>query len=481
MTQRDFVLVYINGKAVEVRGDKTAMMLADYLRYEQMLTGTKIVCAEGDCGACTVLRRSHHQEKYEAINSCITTMAQMDTCSLVTVDALDQDGRLSPVQESMVACHASQCGFCTPGFVMALTALTEKKLSSKNFKITEQEAKNSLTGNLCRCTGYQPILEAACETKIKDSEPISSRFWTKQQATHLNKIFKTPIFIEGQNFIYYAPKSLKDASSYLAKNRDAKIISGGTDLGVLTNKGRFKPSKYLSLHLIKELYDIRKSKNKIRVGSRVTLSEVRRICKGAVPEFARFLDLFASPQIKNVATLAGNIGNASPIADTPPFLFATNAVKYLAGPTGIRAVPIDSFYLDYKKTALKKGEFIAFIEFEIPHKTERFSLYKSSQRKDLDISCVNAAFRLKFEDQNISNVRIALGGVGPIPLRIKTLEKFLLGKKIDQKLIDDSVGLLQKSISPISDLRGSAAFRFVTAENFLRKFFSENLSRRASR
>jgi xanthine dehydrogenase small subunit len=474
---RDFVLLYINGKPVEVRGDKTSMMLSDFLRYDRNLTGTKIVCAEGDCGACTVLRNFQipgvkRVGFYEPVNSCITTVAQMDGSSLVTVDAIEEDGKLSPVQNAMVKCHGSQCGFCTPGFVMALEGLAEKKLACKESSITAREAKNYTTGNLCRCTGYQPIIDAAVAVKIADCKPMAERFSSKAQASHLDKTMKQALEIDGGNFSISAPRTLKAASQFLAKNSESKIISGGTDLGVLTNKGRFKPKKYLSLHLISEIYKITKTKNRLRVGARVTLSELRRACEDSVPEFARFLDLFASLQIKNVATLAGNVGNASPIADTPPFLLAANATQIVSGPKGLRKIEFDEFYLGYKKTALKKGEFIAYIEFDIPEKSEKLALYKSSQRKDLDISCVNAAFRLKFDGNKVLHARVAYGGVGATPYRLKSIEKLMEGKSIDNDMVEKAAKLLHKEIVPISDLRGSSAFRRVTAENFLRKFLS---------
>ncbi len=475
---RDFVLIYVNGKPVQVHGDKTSMMLADFLRYELGLVGTKIVCAEGDCGACTVVRYfplKGGKVVYEPLNSCITTIAQMDGSSLVTVDALDNQGELTPAQSAMVSCHASQCGFCTPGFVMALTGLTEKKLAENKNSISDKEAKNAFTGNLCRCTGYQPLVNAACKTQVKATKPLAKRFWSSEQSKHLTASLKKGILIKGTSFVLFAPKTLKAAAGYLAKNSDARLISGGTDLGVLVNKGKFKPVNFLSLHLIPELYNLKTLKgNKISVGARVSLGELRRFCLDSVPEFARFLDIFASPQIKNVATLAGNIGNASPIADTPPFLFATNAVQTVVGPKGVRRISIDDFYLDYKKTSLKKGEFIAFVEFDVPYKKELFSLYKSSQRKDLDISCVNAAFRLNLSKSKLfSEVRMAFGGVGPVPFRAKKLETYLEGKAPTAAVITEANQVLQKEISPIGDLRGSASFRRVLAGQFLTQFLAQ--------
>jgi xanthine dehydrogenase small subunit len=499
MKHRTSIFFYLNGIPQEVRGSDAGMMLADFVRIKKRLTGTKIVCAEGDCGACSVLKLDPFIHRFVAINSCITTVAQMDCSSLVTVDALavrsslGTEIKLSPVQQSMVNHHASQCGFCTPGFVVAITSLVEKKIGSGTSKesgktkgddfpvktasryCTPQEAKNCMTGNLCRCTGYQPIIEAALNVDLSQCESIFNRFTSPAQFQELWKNRAIPVLLKNDHFSFYAPIQLKDAIKYWSKNKTARLISAGTDLGVVHNKGRIELTDLISLHLVPELDQIKQSANLIRVGAGVNLAHVRRIVKHSIPEFSRFLDLFASPQIKNVATLAGNIGNASPIADTPPFLLATNAVIRVQGPKGKRKISLDQYYLAYRETALRPLEIITSVEFEIPKRTEKLSLYKSSQRKDLDISSVNAAFRFRLSKRGkIEEARIALGGVAAIPLRLKQTEAFLKGKLLhseDSTVLKEAVSLLQAEITPQDDVRGSAKFRRALAANLFLKYY----------
>lgn len=217
MKTRNYILFYLNGERHQISGDQAGVMLSDYLRYHKNLTGTKIVCAEGDCGACSVLRffpyySGKKKNIFLAINSCVTTVAQMDGSHLVTVDALTQH---TPVQKAMMNCHGSQCGFCTPGFVMALTGLVEKKICQKQTEITSTDAKNATTGNLCRCTGYQPIIDAAKNISIADSESVTKRFYSAASQKDIAQALKVPVSLESENFLFFAPTKLKEALAYL--------------------------------------------------------------------------------------------------------------------------------------------------------------------------------------------------------------------------------------------------------------------------
>ncbi len=469
---RDFVFFFLNGKPVEVRREAAGQMLSDFLRDERRLVGTKVVCAEGDCGACSVLRRfplGASRKGFEAVNSCITTLAQMDGSSLVTVEALSEDG-LSPIQDAMVKCHASQCGFCTPGFVMALSGLVESKLGKGAEKIVEKDAKNALTGNLCRCTGYQPILDAAASINVKSCSPLAPRFYNTAIQKKLKAIVADPIEIKTERFSFFAPTSAKAASTALGRLSKARILGAGTDLGVLVSKNKLRYENLMSLHLIPDLYTNKKKGNRLAVGSRVTLAELRRLAKKSIPELARFLDLFASPQIKNVATLAGNLVNASPIADTPPFLLVAGTVIHVHGAKGPRSIPIEKFFLEYRKTALKPGEWVKEIEFDIPAENEILTLKKVSQRKDLDISCVNAAFRLLPQSKE---VRLALGGVASVPVRLYKTEAFLKKHSLNPEAFPSALKFAQDEIEPLSDLRGTAAFRRILVENLLQQFLGD--------
>lgn len=481
MKTRNYILFYLNGEKHQVSGDQAGLMLSDYLRYHKNLTGTKIVCAEGDCGACSVLRffpyySGKKKNIFLAINSCVTTVAQMDGSHLVTVDSLAQVDS-TPVQKAMMNCHGSQCGFCTPGFVMALTGLVEKKICQKQTEITSADAKNATTGNLCRCTGYQPIIDAAKNIAISESESVAKRFYSAASQKEIAQHLKIPVQIKSENFLFFAPTKTKDALAFLGKNKSVRIVGALTDLGVVHNKRKLRLTEAISLHLIPELYEIEKTdKFRLSVGARVTLSDLRLYVKDLIPEFAKFLDLFASPQIKNVATLVGNVANASPIADTPPFLLTMNTEVEIHGPKGKRFVKLESFFLDYRKINLTSKELIVALHFDIPHKNESLALYKISQRKDLDISAVNFAARVAWADKEktkIKDIKLAVGGVAATTLRLYKTEKSLMNEKVNSEKLAQAVEQLHAEITPLSDLRASSTFRHVVAENLFHKFFRE--------
>lgn len=474
---RNKIVFYLNGKRQEVGADKASMMLAEYLRYDQSLTGTKIVCAEGDCGACSVLRFFPHVKgtdagNYLPINSCITLVAQLDGSSLVTVDALKKNNELHEAQKAMVDCHGSQCGFCTPGFVIALTGLVEEKLSKKDLEIGLEDAKNCMTGNLCRCTGYQPIINAAMAIDIEAAESVKSRFYSEKQEADLIKAYLESVLIETPEFTFFAPKTLKEATDFLKLYPDTRIMGAATDLGVVHNKRKITLNHILSLHLISELYKIEQNGNEVKFGARVTHAEFRHFIKDRLPEFATYLDVFASPQIKNIGTIVGNVANASPIGDTPPALLALDATVCILGPQGEREVPMAKFFLAYRKTSLVHGELITAVKFNLPSKSSTVRFYKNSNRKDLDISAINLAIRLDWKDNSkkeIADITIAAGGVAATPLRFTKTEDYLK-KNFD---IDGAMKVLHGEFNPLSDVRASSAYRHVLVENLFRKFFAE--------
>ncbi len=479
---RQKIIFYLNGKRKEAGAEQASMMLADYLRYDQSLTGTKIVCAEGDCGACSVLRYFPHvptsvdAQNYLAVNSCITVLAQLDGSSLVTVDALKKNEELHPAQSAMVKCHGSQCGFCTPGFVMAITGMMEEKISKSQTTLTSQEAKNCMTGNLCRCTGYQPIIDAALSIDLKNVESIKSRFYSDHQAQELRAAFAESVHIESEHFSFFAPKTLKEALLYLKANPDAKIMGAATDLGVIHNKRKITLTKLVSLHLMSELYSIDEKAGMVQVGARVTLTELRHFMKDKISEFAHYLDIFASPQIKNIGTVIGNIANASPIGDTPSAFLALNATVCVYGDTGEREVALSEFFLAYRTINIKPGEIITAIKFKLPEVNSTLKLYKNSNRKDLDISAVNLAINVAWTDQTqkeLKEITIAAGGVAATPLRLKKTETFLKSRPLSQATIDLAVKEFHSEFKPLSDVRATSAYRRVLIENYFRKFFTD--------
>lgn len=469
MKSRDFVFFYLNGEPHTVKGDDVFLPLADYLRVRAGLTGTKIVCAEGDCGACTVLRGT------EPINSCIATVGILDGSHLITVDAISRDDVLSPVQKQMMNCNGSQCGFCTPGFVMALTGLAERKCAQRCEKLSASDVKNALTGNLCRCTGYQPIIDAGVGIDLKSYESVSQRFFSKKKDMDLSKTKKIPIEITAVGRKWFSPTTILAASQFLKKNPNARILSGGTDLGVQINKGKASPGAFLDLHLIPELHSITVKKNRVRIGAKVSLSELRRKLESASKDFSSFLDIFASPQIKNMASIVGNLANASPIGDTLPYLLVAETTVFVSSTSGKRVIPIDQLWKGYRQLSLKKTEWITHIEFTLPGKNDFVKLYKSSQRKDLDISAVNAAFwvTLNSSKKTIQDSRLAFGGVGATPLRALSVEKILKNTPHRDLKQDSILSTLQKDIRPMSDLRGSAEYRRVVGHQFLKDYLEQ--------
>lgn len=472
---RDYILLYLNGKRHEVRGEQAFMTLADFLRYERGLTGTKIVCAEGDCGACSVLRGEVLPEspelRYSTINACITFVHLMDGTHVVTVEGLQSEQALSPVQQAMVENYGAQCGFCTPGFVCAMTDLVNHN-AYQNPKgqthLDEKQIRNGLTGNLCRCTGYTPIIEAGKAVDLTQFTPLQKRYDTPEMVADLKQHRQMPIQIQSGSKHFYAPLTYAEAVSYKAR-QEARIFASATDLGVQINKDRSNPTVICSLNLVPEAHTLKESEGVISVGARVTLNELEHFMRGRIPEFAQLLKIFASPQIKNKGTLVGNVANASPIADTLPFLFVADAEVELLGPQGSRRVNINRFYTGYKQLDLLPEELIARILIPIPADTLR--LFKISNRRDLDISTFTAGFRLRVEQGQISRIAIAYGGVAATVIRLPKTEAFLLGKPFSLESFQAAGRIARSEISPISDVRASAAYRLQLAENILLKLY----------
>jgi xanthine dehydrogenase small subunit len=468
---RDHLLVYINGKKRILRSEQAFMTLSDYLRYEKSLTGTKVVCAEGDCGACTILKGkpvdASSPIQYEAINSCIATMALLDGEHIITIEGIEKDGELSPVQKEMINHHASQCGFCTPGFIIAMTAMFEK-IARPN----EKQIKNYLTGNLCRCTGYESIIEAALAVDGSKLEKMSDRYHSEEMNKDLISVTNEAVEIESDNKKIFIPLDLEEVAKIKSTHSDLRIFSAGTDLGVQVNKNIFTPKNYLSLNHIKDLYEISDLGDEIKVGAKVSLTQLQVFMEKSIPEYGRLLNIFASPQIKNAATLIGNIANASPIADAVPILFALEAKIVTRGIHGERTIPITEFYQGYKQLDLKVDEIIS--QVIIPKAQDyQLKLYKVSQRKDLDISCVTAAIAIKKDDNKIADIRIAYGGVGPTILRLNDFEDELKGKAITADLINTKSQEVKKHMTPMTDARGSKEYRELLCQNLFKRFFHD--------
>ena len=466
---RQTLQLFINGERHELSGREAFAPLADYLRYQRGLTGTKVVCAEGDCGACTVLvarMEGNALGRYQAINACIAFLWQLDRTHVITVEGLKRGGAFHPVQESMVAAHGAQCGYCTPGFICAMAGMAEDARRD-GFKLEEKRVRNYLTGNLCRCTGYEAILEAGQKTPLSEVPDLASLYDDHRIAQELGA--PSALEISHQGVEIQLPVRLDDARG-LAAGR--KLVSGATDLGVLYNKGKWQPQKLMSLMHIPELAQIREEADALVVGARASLSALESATVKLFPELSRMLHIFASPQIKNSGTLVGNLVNASPIADTIPFLMVAEAEVVLLGAAGERKVNVNDFFLPgYRKMDLRADELVTHVR--IPKTRHHYRLYKVSRRKDLDISAVTLAIRYELDGHAFKSVSLAFGGVGPKVLRMPLLEQQALGQLVSPALMRQLGNELDKLITPVSDVRGSDAYRRLLCKNLLMKFGDE--------
>ncbi|MCF6299642.1 MAG: FAD binding domain-containing protein [Proteobacteria bacterium] len=481
--KRDYILVYLNGKRKEIRGKQAFMSLSDYLRYDNQLTGTKVVCAEGDCGACTVLVGSVIAGKpskeitYKAINSCIIFMHSLDCSQIVSIEGLNENDRdtLHPIQQSMVDCHGTQCGFCTPGFVMAISGMLEQKQH-----VCEKQARNYLTGNLCRCTGYQSIINSVLAIDTSEYKTIKSRYHSDAVHDDLLAAAQCQVTIKHEAQHFYQPTSIDMAVEILDKTATC-IHAAATDLGVQFNKGQLESQNALSLQLIPVLHEIEFNNDYIRIGARVTFDQLQKSIKKPHPEFVKFLNIFASPQIKNNATLIGNIANGSPIGDALPFLMVMEARLVIQSTKSIRTSNITDFYTGYRQMNLADNELITYVEIPYKKPDTSLKLYKVSQRRDLDISCVSCAFKFQFnENDKLIDVAIALGGVAATVIRLPVIENQLTGLSRDELCQRDRyhaiAAKISHSIKPMSDVRGSEQFRKTLIANLYKKFITELLA-----
>jgi xanthine dehydrogenase small subunit len=459
---RDYLLVHVNGAPHRIRGAESFQTLSRFLRYDLGKTGTKIVCEEGDCGACTVLigRRENGGLKYRPINSCIQFLFQLDCAHVVTVEGLAKGGALTPVQDAMVRCHGAQCGYCTPGFITALAGMFEHTDTP-----TAVDVRCALTGNLCRCTGYDPIINAALE--VKGQPKIEELYPSGPILREIEAVAAEPVRI--RNFA--KPTDIDSAIEFKAAHPNTVIVQGATDFGVWRTKRGFTPEALLSLDAIDGLGDLRIDDRTLVVGGRVSLAQFEASVRELVTELAPIMDRFGSPQIKNAGTLAGNIANASPIADTLPFLFVANATLELTGTAGARLVPIRDFYLGYKKLDLRADEIITRIRIPLPAEGETLRLYKITKRSHLDISSFTAAMVMKRNDGHIESMRIAYGGVAPVVLRLTKTEEFLAGRAFAKESFTAAGEIARSEVAPIADVRGTRDFRLQLAENVLCKFY----------
>jgi len=471
---RDHVRFFLNGREQVVRGESAFQTLTEYLRLELGLVGTKVVCAEGDCGACTVLvgrvagaESSTPRLRYVPIDGCIQLIYQLDGTHVVTIEGLACNGELHPVQQALVDCHGSQCGYCTPGIIMALAGWAEAGTN------TDPAAMRiALTGNLCRCTGYIPILEAATTIANRTTSPILS---CSSSAASVSSLSSEPLKIVADKRIFFAPTNLEDAVAFKAANPSAIIVAGATEIGVLRNKRGYDPSAILSLARIAGLDTIDQRTDRMSFGANVTWSQVEQAVRERLPEFYKIIVRFGSPQIRHAATLVGNVAHGSPIADSLGLLCVMDAQLEIMGLGGTRRRSINGFYTGYRKNDLDPDEIIVRVTLPLPTGDERLRLYKVSRRNDLDIATFGAAIRLQMVGNEIQSAAVAYTGVAPTVVRLPETEAYLMGRPLQEGTFRQAGRVARDEVTPITDVRGSSDFRLQLCENVFRKFYFDEI------
>jgi xanthine dehydrogenase small subunit len=468
---RDYISLFLNGRPIRVSGDDVFLTLSDFLRKRQRLTGTKVVCAEGDCGSCAAIIGRPDGDgciRYAAVTSCIQLVFQLDGAHVVTVEGLRDGRELNPVQQSMVACHGAQCGFCTPGFVVSLYDQLQDGRPAD-----AETVCRGLVGNLCRCTGYDSITRAALETDRLALKSLDALYPPGPISAALDEAAATEVSIQTPTRKFYKPKDVARACRFRADNPECIVIAGATDMGVVYNKRMRAIDIALSLGGLAELRGARREADALYIGATEPLTCLERLANEHLPELGDFLAWFGSPLIKNAGTLGGNLVTGSPIGDSLPALMALGAEIDIVGLAGRRRVPIAAFYTGYRKTVLAADELVVGVRIPLPQAGEAFKLYKISRRKDLDISSFSAAIWLKQTNGAIDDVRLAFGGVGPMVLRMKRSEDVLRGKPPTIERFTEAARFAAADVTPISDVRGSERYRRTLAGNILLKFWEE--------
>jgi xanthine dehydrogenase small subunit len=455
----------------ELRDIDPTMTVLNYLRLVERRCGTKEGCAEGDCGACTVVLGEVAGERirYRAVNSCIQFLPTLDGKQLITVEQLkDDDGRLHPVQQAMVDAHGSQCGFCTPGFVMSLFALFHERTRPDRGEIND-----ALAGNLCRCTGYGPIVAAA---ENMYGSPRRDRFTAAQRTTlaALRGLQNgEPVTLTGGSRGYFAPTRLDEIAQLVDEHPTATLLAGGTDLGLWVTKQHRRLDPVIYIGRVREFLGLRIVDDEIEIGAAVTYSDLQEIIAQYYPDFGELIRRLGSTQIRNAGTMGGNVANGSPIGDSPPPLIALGATLVLRSAAGRREMPIEDYFIAYGKQDRRPGEFVEMIRLPLPQSGWQFHCYKISKRFDQDITAALGAFNIKLANGIVEDIRIAFGGLAATPRRALACEAALKGKLWTRAAIAEAQRALHQDYAPITDMRASKEYRSLVAEKLLLKFFIE--------
>ncbi|MEZ5732097.1 MAG: xanthine dehydrogenase small subunit [Paracoccaceae bacterium] len=447
----DDIAFLLNGTPVRLRGESPTRTLLDWLRESRGLKGTKEGCNEGDCGACSVMVTDERGSR--ALNACILFLPQLHGRAVRTVEGMSgPKGELHPVQSAMIDKHGSQCGFCTPGFVVSMA------VAHKN---GARDHDDQLAGNLCRCTGYAPIIRAA---EAAAGAPVPGWMADAPQETDGPAPF--------------APASSDELAQWYLAHPEATLIAGATDVGLWVTKDLRALPDVAFLHACRDLQKIEQTGDTLRVGAGVTIADLRAAVRSSHPGFAEMLRRFASEQVRGAATIGGNIANGSPIGDAPPALIAMGARLHLRKGDARREIALEDFFLDYRKQDRQPGEFVEAVT--VPAAAPDLACYKLSKRFDQDISAVCGCFNIALDGQEVAQARIAFGGMAGIPKRARAVEAALAGREWTLATVQSALAAFAEDFTPMTDMRASAAYRLEGAQNMLLRYFHDRAGKDVS-
>jgi xanthine dehydrogenase small subunit len=477
---RNEIRFILNGRDVALRDVAPDQTLLDWLRLSRSLKGTKEGCAEGDCGACTVLvgKLADDGLVYEGVNACIRFMGSLDGCHVVTIEHLaGEDGHLHPVQQAMVDFHGSQCGFCTPGFVMSLYGLWMQTPNP-----SDRQIETALQGNLCRCTGYEAIMRAARAISTygkAGSDPLlTERAAITARLKALHDGARVEIG-EGRSRLV-VPADVDDLAAVLEAEPKATIVAGSTDVGLWVTKQMREIAPVVFIGGLEGLRSVAEKDGVVTIGAGVTYTEARDRLAARIPAFGALIDRIGGEQVRNMGTIGGNIANGSPIGDTPPPLIALGARLTLRKGTARRTMALEDFFIAYGKQDRQPGEFVESVEVPLPGKSEKFAIYKVTKRRDEDITATLGAFCLKLAtDGTVAAIRIAYGGMAATPKRAKAVEAALVGRPWTEAAVQAAMEKYAEDFAPMTDMRATAEYRALAAKNLLLRFYMETTGTRA--